>query len=602
MYSLSKKFYSLLTLALIFFLLAISGLLIYQLLPKISENFTFNIDIKHKTVKILLSNETINYLNNIGINPNAYQNNISEFLNKLKNSGIETKIIHEKDLINLNKNDILIAFDTYAVSEFAKKEIEKFLKNGGNLIFNYRFAYFNENGAFLKDAEIEKITKFIKTTDTITKSQAPFFITKIISPINTKQNDYRQDFVFYDPLPLFHSDYVPDMLMTNWNVSLTPILNKKHISVYDDGIAWHGFYGKGKWFYFSFPMYVFLDMKENYFKNLFGSIINYFKNPISIAKYPYLNTPNAVFISEDTEYQYPYAINFANLAKEKDINVTLFCVAKLANEYQNLTKKISTYKNCEIGSHSYSHIKIVGTNDKIMKREIIYSKKLIEKIIGKKIYGFRPPREEIDKKMEDYINKAGYVYIMEKTKPYLLPQEEHKGFFTIPRHGTDDYIYLIDTDWSKKQILQNIINETNFLTAINGIYTLIIHTHLLSYKTNITILAEYFDYLNNHKNLFPQKGIDIVKKVKLTKNIHFDISQNINTIILSIYNNNKEALINPTFRIYWPNVKIKKIVPEVINYKISIVKNNEKRRFTDIRINKIPPKTTVKVILYYSEL
>jgi len=604
MFSLSKKLYPLLFLLLLVSLISTSGIIIYQLMPKLSKNFTFNLDIKNKKVKILLSKQTINYLNNIGINPNAYQNNISEFLDKLKKVGIKTKIIDEKDLINLNKNDILIAFDTYAVSDFAKKQIETFLKNGGNLIFNYRFAYFNEYGHFLKDAEIKKITGLRKKVDTITKSEAPFFITKIMSPISTNQNDNRQDFVFYDPLPIYHSDFTPDMLMTNWQITSTPVLNitKKHLSVNDDGIGWHGFYGKGKWFYFSFPMYVFLDMKENYFKNFFYSIINYLKNPISIAKYPFLDTPNAVFISEDTEYKYPYALNFANLAKEKNIDVTLFCVAKLAKEYENITKQISTYKNCEIGSHSYSHIKIVGTSNKIMEREIIYSKKLLEQITGKTVYGFRPPREEIDKKMEDFINEAGYIYIMEKTKPYLLPKEEHKGFITLPRHGTDDYIYLIDTDWSKKKILENIIEETKFLTAINGIYTLSVHTHLLSYKSNISVLAKYFDYLNKHKNLYPQKGIDIIRKFKLIKNIHFKITQNINTIILDIFNSNNEKLINPTFRIYWPNIKIDKIVPEVINYKITIVQNNTKRRYTDIRINKIPPKTTVKVIIYYSNL
>jgi len=604
MFILSRRFYSLILISLMILMLSISGFIIYQLMPtfKFNGGFFKNFSLSNPQIKILLSNQTINYLSNIGIDPNSYKQHILKLQKKLKQAHINSQIISEKELNKLNKNNILIAFDTYNLSSYAKKEIENFLENGGNLIFNYRFAYINEYNKFLGEKEIEKITHLQKKADTISKKDAPFYISKIISPLNQNQNDYRQDLIIYDPLPIFHSNYTPDLLMTNWEVSSTPILNNKHLSINDDGIAWHGFYGKGKWFYFSFPMYVFLDMNGNYFKKLFSDMINFFNNPITVIKYPFLDSPNAIFISEDTEYKYPYGLNFAKLAHKKHIPVTLFCVAKLAKKYENITKEISTFKNCEIGSHSYSHVKIMGTNSSIMQREIVYSKKLLEKITERKIYGFRPPREEIDKKMEDFINKAGYKYVMEKTKPYMLPKEEHKGFLTLPRHGTDDYIYLIETDWSKEKILKNIIRETNFLTSINAIYTLSVHTHLLSYKTNITILAQYFDYLNFHKNLYPQKGIDIINKFKLTKNIKITYSKNAYNIILTIQNNNKYHIKNFTFRIYYPNIEIKNIYPEIINYKVSIIKNNKERRYLDLRIDKIPPKTGLNIFIEYKNL
>jgi len=606
MYTLSSRLKSLTLISLMILMLNISGYIIYQLMPTFNFNGGFFNNLSFSSdkiqIKILLSNQTINYLKNIGIDPQSYKNHIIELQKKFTLAKIKTKIITEKELNKLNKNDILIAFDTYNLSSYAKKEIEKFLKEGGNLIFNYRFAYFDEYNRFLKDKEIEKITHLQKKADTISKKEAPFFIAKIISPLNQSQNDYRQDLIIYDPLPIFHSQYTPDLVMTNWEVSSTPILNNKHLSINDDGIAWHGFYGKGKWFYFSFPMYVFLDMNENYFKQLFKDMISFFNNPITIIKYPFLDTKNAIFTSEDTEFKYPYGLNFAKLAHEKNIPVTLFCVAKLAKKYENLTKEIAKFKNCEIGSHSYSHIKIMGTNSSIMQREIVYSKKLLEKITGRKIYGFRPPREEIDTKMEDFIKKAGYKYVMEKTKPYMLPKEEHKGFLTLPRHGTDDYIYLIETDWSKEEILKNIIEETKFLTSINAIYTLSVHTHLLSYKTNITILAKYYDYLNKHKNLHPQKGIDIINKFQFAKNIKINFSQNASYIVIHINNTNPFPIKNFTFRIYYPNIKINNIYPEIINYKISIINKNEKRRFLDLRIGKISPKTSINIMINYDPL
>ncbi|WP_457563355.1 polysaccharide deacetylase family protein, partial [Caminibacter pacificus] len=234
----------------------------------------------------------------------------------------------------------------------------------------------------------------------------------------SSQKTKRLDIVLYekDSLDLFHSNNTPDAIITNWAITSTPKIDDKEIPVNDAGVIWHGLYGKGKWFYFSFPLYVFLDMPINDFKFLFNNIINYFQNNITVVPYPYIDHKSVIFISEDTEYKYENMINFTKLAKEKDINVTLFCVADLAMKYPKITREAATFPNVEIGSHSLTHTKIMGTNEEKVKKEILSSKEILEKISGQKVYGFRPPREEIDKLMEIWLRKAGYIYVMEKTK------------------------------------------------------------------------------------------------------------------------------------------------------------------------------------------
>ena len=581
----------------------LSGYIIYQLLPKINHNFLYSTNkSQNAKIKVLLSDTTVDLLNYQGLNPQKYKDDIDNLVAKLKKNGFNAEIISEDQLTHLSKNDILFAPDTYALSNFERRAIKNFLQNGGNLIFNFRFGYFNEQRSFLEAKTIEEITNLKKSVDSIPKRKATFYIHKRISPLNMSAIPYRHDLVIYDALPIFHSNFVPDILLTNWPITATPIINNKHISVYDDGIAWHGFYGKGKWFYFSFPAYVFLDMPTKEFKKIFNNIIHFSNDLISISSYPFLDKPNAIFISEDTEYKFPYGYNFATLANQHNIDVTLFAVAKLANYYKDVTQKIAQYRNCEIGSHSYSHIKIMGTDEKTMNREIIYSKQLLEKLTGRKIYGFRPPREEIDDKMEQLIKKAGYIYVMEKTKPYLLPQTRKFGIITIPRLGTDDYMYLIDTDYNKSQILKHIILETNFLTSINGVYTLSVHTHLLSYKTNISVLDKYFTYLNSHKTLYPQKGKDIALKAIYTQKLFFGYSSTYKVISLSVSNENKVPLKNVTFRLYYPNIKVLDIFPEISRYKISILKHNKKRRYYDLRINQIPPKTDMTIFIKYKLL
>ena len=579
----------------------LSGYIIYQLIPNIEINNSFNVN-NSKQIKILLSETTIKMLEYNGLNSEKYKSDIEDLALKLKNNGFSYKIISEKELLFLNKNDILFAPDAYALSEFSKKYIKKFLNDGGNLIFNFRFGYFNEKNEFFNAKTIEEITGLKKSIDSIPKKQATFYIQKRISPLNMSDVPFREDLVVYDPLPIFHSDYIPDIVLTNWSVTTPPMVNKKYLSVYDDGIAWHGFYGKGKWFYFSFPAYVFLDMKDKTFKKIINNIITYSKNLISVSSYPFLNKKNGIFISEDTEYKYPYGYNFATLAKKHNIDVTLFAVAKLAKEYENITKTIAKYKNCEIGSHSYSHIKIMDEPLDVEKREIIYSKQLLEKITGRKIYGFRPPREEIDDTMEKLIKKAGYIYVMEKSKPFLLPLKREYGIITIPRLGTDDYTYLIDTDFNKSEILKHIILETNFLTALNGVYTLSVHTHLLSYKSNITVLDDYFTYLNHHLNLNPLKGKDIALKAIQAQNIYFNYTGTNNIISLNITNANLQKLKNVSFRLYNPNIEITDITPEISSYKVKTLLHNKKRKYYDLQINQIPPKTTVTIFIKYKRL
>lgn len=586
----------------IFLLTSLSSYVIYQLLPNINSNFTFISTTNPYEIYILYSKDTEKILNQLGYNTQIYKNNIQKLAQKLKKNGFTCKIITEKQLPFLNKRNILLAPDTYALSKFDFKNITNFLAEGGTLIFNFRFGYFDENKNFLNASRIEEITNLKKLANSIPKNNAIFYIQKRISPLNMSAVPFRQGLVVYDALPIFHSNYIPDIVLTNWSITRPPKLGNKYLSIYDDGIAWHGFYGKGKWFYFSFPTYVFLDMKKNEFKKLFTNMINFSQKLITISSYPFVNRKNGIFISEDTEYKYPYGYNFAKLANERDINVTLFAVAKLAKKYASITKKIAKFKNCEIGSHSYSHCKILGAPLKIMKREIIYSKKLLEKLTGRKIYGFRPPREEIDDKMEKLIKKAGYIYVMEKSKPFLLPMKRKFGIITIPRLGTDDYTYLIDTDFNKSQILKQIILETNFLTALNGVYTLSVHTHLLSYKTNITVLDKYFKYLDNHKNLYPLKGKDIATKAIYTQNTFYSYSSTNNIITLKITNNNKISLKNVSFRLYYPNIQILSITPEILRYKIKILIHNPTRRYYDIQINKIPPKTTIKLLIRYKKL
>jgi peptidoglycan/xylan/chitin deacetylase (PgdA/CDA1 family) len=573
----------------------LSGIVFYQLLPK-QNSFIFSD--KQTDVYILVSDENEIYLNSIGTSVKFYENNLEKFKNKLSKIGINALFISEKEIKSLNNTDILFILDTYYLSDNTLNSIKKFLSEGGNLIFNYNFG-FVRNSKYIKAKSIEEITGLKFVTDTIPKNETKFFVPKILSPLTFSKNDKRHDLVLYgtDTLPIFKSVFTPDAVLTDWSITSTPKYKNKNLPLDNAGLIWHGFYKKGKWFYFSFPSYVFTDMQNTLLKRYLTNIFNYFRKSVTVAKYPFIDAKNAVFISEDTEYKYKNMIYFAKLSKEFNIPVTLFCVAKLALKNRQITKQASALPNIEIGSHSYTHTKILGASREKVIKEIKESKEVLENITGKQIYGFRPPREQIDKTMEKVLRDAGYKYFMSKTKPFLLPKEEYENLITIPRHGTDDYMFLINLNWDDKKILQKMIQETNLLTSLNSVYTLSIHTHLLGYKKNLDIIKKYLAYLRANYTLNAFKGIEITDRIKLSKNITIT-SQDLNDqTFIYIHNDNDVEINNLKLRIFWPNASKITITPEITSTKLKILQTNSKRKFTDIQIIKIRPNSTISLII-----
>ena len=607
-YILNKKVSFLPVFLLIFSMVITSGFILYQILPVNSfNNFSFfNTSHNKRIIYLLSSKETVIYLESNNQDVNLYTNKINSFAKKLKKNGFEYKIISEDDILNLPKNSIIVSLDTYTISNNTLKNIKKFIKNGGTFVFNYHFGYFQNQNTFKGPKTIEDLTSLKFISDSVPKISTNFFVPNVMSPlIKTNINlSKRYDLVLYgnDIIPIFESSYTPDFILTNWQITSTPVLNDKILKTDQSGIAWHGFLGKGKWFYFSIPSYVFLDMKNKLFNKIFNNIYEYSHKDFVMAKYPYIDSNKAVFISEDTEFKYTNMYPFALKAKQYDINVTLFCVAKLAQQHPEITKKAAQFPNVEIASHSYSHTKILGAPIEKVIKEIKGSKEILEKITGKKVYGFRPPREEIDKTMENILREAGYKYVMEKTKDFLLPQEIYDNLITIPRHGTDDYIYLMNLNWDKDKILQKIIQETEMLTKIHVLYTLSIHTHLLSYKSNLSVSEEYFKYLKKHPEIRTYKGIELNNRARLLPNIKFKKETFGNNTVITIYNNNPKTVKNFSFRLFWPNVKIKAILPVDLTTKVTLIKENRKRKYSDYRINKLKPNSATSVIIKYEKI
>jgi polysaccharide deacetylase family protein (PEP-CTERM system associated) len=86
-----------------------------------------------------------------------------------------------------------------------------------------------------------------------------------------------------------------------------------------------------------------------------------------------------------------------DLFEKYQIKATFFTLGYIAEKFPDLIKKIDL-KGHEIASHGYSHLDIRKTTEKDFENDVKKSIEILEKIIGKKVLGFRAPYFSIDKK------------------------------------------------------------------------------------------------------------------------------------------------------------------------------------------------------------
>jgi len=600
--------------SLIFSILGLFALMMFILFklqnsePAPSQHNSFIVPpVTHKPIYLMTSKPSALLYAKSGHSLEEYTAKIKQFAKLIHSLGYTTQLIPSSKLSSLPKDAILFIVDAPAMTQNTKNAIKSFVQNGGNLFFNFTAGYSDEHGNYLGSTFVHALTGlslnkrlgFVTFKDE--KNNGSLFVTpKLLSPLSVYLPEGKNLFVvLYDKVPLYDtpSSLQPDMMATSYSQATPPVGTNaaKSIRQQEAGMAWHGYYGKGKWIYTAIPSYSFTDNQEqkNDFKKLLSGIIAYLAKPITAKIYPFIDNKGAIFISEDTEYKFTNFERFANLAQEYQFPVTAFIVANLAQkpEHKEMMQRIAQNPYVEFASHSTSHKQIVGKSEAYIIKETAGSKKILDRFASSPILGFRPPREELNDLMRKHLAQSGFAYILGATEQRLYPRFDKPNLLIIPRHGTDDFSYLVNLDWDQDQIVRQMINETNFVTSLNGIYTLSIHTHLFAYSTNINIMKKYFHYLSQHPEFKVIGGKELYQKVLLAKHLNEQLEQKGNRYIMSITNNNNVAVNNLYIQLF-KNPKTKIIKGSVNNKNITVkVNNNQNTLF----LNYVPANTTVKI-------
>ena len=588
-------------------------LMLYKLqnsepVPQQSNGFIPHIVDKKETIYLLTSKPSALLYAKNGNSVEMYTSKIKKMEQTIASLGYNTKLIPANKLSTIAKDAILFVIDAPALTEKTKKALYSFVHNGGNLFFNFTTGFSDEKGNYKGAGFVEAITN-LKLNQRLgfasfkENNQGSLFVTpKLLSPFSTYLNNGESLYVVhYDKLPIFNTPKFmkPDLVATSFNQATPPVATNitKSLQKNEAGMGWHGYLGKGKWVYTSLPSYAFYDNTDqaNAYKKLLSGIIDYLAKPIITQPYPYIDQKSAVFISEDTEYKFENFQRFADLAKEYKTPVTAFIVAGLAKQpqYKEMMENIAKNPYVEFASHSTSHKQIVGKDKAYVKQETAGSKTILDKYAPQPIHGFRPPREELNDLMRKELSQSGFTYILGATQEHLYPEFDKKepNLLIIPRHGTDDYSYLVNLDWDQKQIVDQMIKEVNFVTDLNGIYTLSVHTHLFTYSTNIEIMRKFFKYLKQHPKFKPLNGQALTKRVVLAKGIEQKLTHDGDVYTLTIENNNQSPVDNLYIKLFKnPNLRVTK---GSVDQSTSTVKVDNQDN--TLYVNHIDPKSSVTI-------
>ncbi len=598
------------------FLFAIMAFMMYKI-QQGSENSetkpSFAVPVlTNKPIYIVKSYSTAVTFSKNGLSSDSYIEKLDEFKRFLSTMGYKSSYIDEDKIGSLDKKSILFLLDAVALSDEAKEGIKLFTKNGGALLFNFNTGFSNGDGKYIGDQFVHDITSLKLSKKGFVKFEDGIFMTKkLLSPLSSSyQMGELLYLVIYDNIPIYDNPngLKPDLMALAYNQS-SPPRGKDDVAKLtfsESGIGWSGYYGEGRWIYLNFPSYSFYETagKSSEFAKLLNSMIAYLSSDIIVEKFPYLDQESAIFISEDTEYRFENFEKFSDLSLKYQIPVTAFIVGNLAEkpQYSSLMSKVAQNPYLEFASHSTSHKKIISEPEDFIKNETIGSKSIIDRYAPTPIVGFRPPREELNDLMKKYLQEGGYKFILPKTQQYLYPKfdEKYRNIMMISRHGTDDYGYLVNLDWDQKTIIDQMKEEANFVTYLNGIYTLSMHTHLFAYDTNINIVDSFFQHVKENPQLKPLSGIQIYNKVIQTMGIDLSSKVEMNRLIITIKNNNNKIIKDLNLRIFKnPLNKIKGLQANISNIVLELNRQSDKE--VDLNIETLQPNSETVLFINYEK-
>lgn len=175
-----------------------------------------------------------------------------------------------------------------------------------------------------------------------------------------------------------------------------------------------------------------------------------------------------IFITFDDSPNPIWTHEILKILEEFRITASFFVIGSRAAEYPKLVEKIKSHGHL-IGNHSYNHQRFFLRSKSYLRREILTTQEIIEKITAERTKYFRPPYGRFDFLLPRISRELGYRVVMWGVTPGdyrgSLPVEEIvKRIVNNARPGTIIVLhdYYSSTVRALPQILETLTKEYDF--------------------------------------------------------------------------------------------------------------------------------------------
>ena len=106
-----------------------------------------------------------------------------------------------------------------------------------------------------------------------------------------------------------------------------------------------------------------------------------------------------------------YTPQILEILEEYGVTATFFIIGVNAENYPESLRLIAE-SGCEIGNHTYSHVRIDKMTDEELETDIIKCEEAILSVTGQRPVLFRPPQGRVPKNLLSISSKCGYKVVL----------------------------------------------------------------------------------------------------------------------------------------------------------------------------------------------
>jgi hypothetical protein len=243
------------------------------------------------------------------------------------------------------------------------------------------------------------------------------------------------------------------------------------------------------------------------------------------------------------------ALKYAEIAKKYDLKVTLFITGKSLQQEKDLSKKLSDFRNVELGGHTYNGLQPQRLHERferyfgtyygpycIQMLDILITKYMLKKRTGVKTMSWRTHAYRSDFRTKKILLKMGTRVISDEVdRTALNPYVNNYGLVSLPintcpdhehiHHGyrTEDFVKnTVQATWDWKDSFgaesykidqwgDMVLEGAATIVERGGVATIMAHPLCMEVGDSMVTFDRLCSVLSTYKSFFARESVELCK-------------------------------------------------------------------------------------------